>query len=69
MKKWHESRTVIVALLTIAAGVLGVLLGSDLIAQNPELVAALTSVLGVVNLVLRLLTDRGIESAIREPKQ
>jgi NAD/NADP transhydrogenase beta subunit len=51
-----KSKTVIVNTLTVAVGVLGYLAGHDVIAQNPEVVAALVSVVGVVNVLLRLVT-------------
>lgn len=51
-----KSKTVIVNTLTVAVGVLGYLAGHDVIAQNPEIVAALISVVGVVNVLLRIVT-------------
>jgi len=51
-----KSKTVIVNTLTVAVGVLGYLAGHDVIAQNPEVVAALVSALGVVNVLLRIVT-------------
>jgi hypothetical protein len=57
-KSWFMSKTVWVNLLTTAAGVLGYLAGSDLIAQNPALVAAFVTVTGGVNVLLRLITGK-----------
>lgn len=51
-----KSKTVIVNVLTVAVGVLGYLAGHDVIAQNPEVVAALVSAVGVVNVLLRIVT-------------
>jgi hypothetical protein len=51
-----KSKTVIVNTLTVAVGVLGYLAGHDVIAQNPEVVAALVSAVGVVNVLLRIVT-------------
>jgi hypothetical protein len=51
-----KSKTVIVNTLTVAVGVLGYLAGHDVIAQNPEVVAALLSAVGVVNVLLRIVT-------------
>jgi len=51
-----KSKTVIVNSLTVAVGVLGYLAGHDVIAQNPEIVAALISAVGVLNVALRFVT-------------
>lgn len=60
-KPWYLSRTVWVNLLTTVVGVVGYLAGSDFIAQNPALVAALTSGLGVLNVILRLVTGSPVK--------
>lgn len=51
-----KSKTVVVNTLTVAVGVLGYLAGNDVIAAHPDWVAALVSVVGVVNVVLRVVT-------------
>jgi hypothetical protein len=51
-----KSKTVIVNTLTVAVGVLVDLAFHYLIAQNTDVVAALVSVVGVVNVLLRLVT-------------
>lgn len=51
-----KSKTVIVNSLMVAAGVVGYLAGNDVIAAHPDWVAALVSIGGVVNVVLRLVT-------------
>jgi hypothetical protein len=56
LKKLMKSKTIIVNSLTVAVGVIGYLAGHDVIAQNPEWVAGLVAVSGVVNVVLRLVT-------------
>lgn len=56
LSKLLKSKTVIVNVLTVAVGVLGYLAGHDVIAQNPEFVAALVSAVGVVNVLLRIVT-------------
>ena len=56
---WH-SRTFWINLLTAIAGVLGVFLGSDLIAEHPEVAAGLVSALGVVNVILRVITGEPV---------
>ena len=59
-KPWYASKTVWVNLLTTVVGLVGFLAGSDWIAQNPALVAALGSALGVLNVILRLVTGKAI---------
>jgi hypothetical protein len=56
LSKLLKSKTVIVNTLTVVVGVLGYLSGHEIIAQNPELVAALVSAIGVVNVLLRIVT-------------
>jgi len=56
LAKLIKSKTVIVNTVTIAVGVLGYLAGHDVIAQNPELTAALLSAVGVLNVLLRIVT-------------
>lgn len=56
LAKLLKSKTVIVNTATVAVGVLGYLAGHDVIAQNPEIVAALVSAIGVLNVVLRIVT-------------
>lgn len=56
-----RSRTLIVAWMTFFAGLLGYLAGDEFIAQNPAVVAFLTSALGFVNLVLRYVTTVPLE--------
>lgn len=52
-----KSKTVIVNVLMVAAGVIGYLAGHDVIAANPELAAALVTISGVINVALRLVTS------------
>ena len=51
-----KSKTVIVNSLMVVAGTLGYLAGNEVIAQHPEAVAALVTIAGVVNVILRLVT-------------
>lgn len=57
-----KSKTIIVNVLMVAAGVIGYLAGDQVIAQHPEVVAALVSAAGVVNVVLRLVTSVPVSS-------
>jgi len=51
-----KSKTVIVNTLMVAVGVIGYLAGHDVIATHPDWVAALVSIGGVVNVILRIIT-------------
>lgn len=55
-----QSKTFWVNLLTLIAGVLGMILGSDLIADYPQASALLVSIIGAVNIVLRFITDKAV---------
>ncbi len=57
MKKWYQSKTVIVNLLTLGVTLFTAMQGSELIAQNASLVAFLGMVVSGVNIALRLVTS------------
>jgi len=61
MKNWFKSKTMIFNILTTGAGLLAVLESSDWIMQNPQISAAVLSVVGVINLVLRFFTSEPIK--------
>jgi len=61
MKKWYKSRTMIVNLLTLAIGITGVVEGTDWIMANPSIAAAVVSVIGALNVYLRLNTSKSIK--------
>ena len=63
MKPWYRSKTVWVSILTSLSGLLAFLMGEDVISQHPQVVAVLTTMVGSVHLVLRLLTTQGIGAA------
>jgi hypothetical protein len=60
-KPFWQSKTILVNSLTLAASVIALVAGSDLIADHPGLTAALGVVLGGVNLVLRFVTSKPID--------
>lgn len=60
MKNFLFSRTVWVNGLTVAAGLLTFFQNHELIVSNPDVVAILGIALGVVNVGLRFLTDKGV---------
>lgn len=53
-----KSKTVIVNTLLVVAGVLDYLTGHQVIMQSPDAVAAMVSVIGVINVGLRFLTNK-----------
>lgn len=57
-----QSKTIWVNGLTLAAGVLSLVAGSDLIAAFPRAAAAVVTTLGVVNVALRFVTTTPIAS-------
>jgi len=60
-KKIYASKTFWVNAVTILAGIVGYVAGSEIIADNTALVAGLIAVQGVVNVVLRFLTWAPVE--------
>ena len=61
MKKWYASKTMWVNLLTVAGGVLAVFTGSTWIMDNPQVAAVVVSMLGAVNMILRLVTKEAVK--------
>lgn len=58
-KKWWQSRTLIVNALTVIAGALTFLMSPDA-KLDAQQVGTIGSVLGVVNVALRLVTDKPV---------
>jgi hypothetical protein len=56
MKSWAASKTIIVNSLSLAAGLLTVAAGSELVAQYPRAAAVVASALAAVNIGLRFVT-------------
>lgn len=56
MKTWFTSKTLIVNALTLAASLLTVAAGSDLVAQYPRAAATLAALISGVNIALRFVT-------------
>ena len=61
MKKWYQSKTMWVNLLTLGVGVLAVFTGSEWIMANPQAAAVLVAVSGTANMLLRLFTSEAIQ--------
>lgn len=56
MKAWFTSKTLIINTLTLAASLLTVAAGSDLVAQYPRAAAGIAAGLSAINIALRFLT-------------
>jgi len=61
MKRWFQSKMMMVNMLATTVGVLGVLQGSDWIMANPTASATVMASMGATNMVLRLVTFKGIQ--------
>jgi len=60
MKSMWKSRTLWVNALMLCAGVIGYLVGDDLIKDNESLLALLIAIQGGVNVILRFVTVKPI---------
>jgi hypothetical protein len=58
-----SNKTNIVNGLTVVVGVLGYLAGNEIIAQHPEITAALLSAVGALNVVVRLFGGTPVAKA------
>ncbi len=61
-KSFLRSKTVWVNLLTAAVGIGVYLQDSEILVNNPEMVAGLVTMVGLINVVLRLITKKPITS-------
>jgi hypothetical protein len=61
MKKWFQSKTVLVNGLMLCAGIVGYLVGDDIIKDNESLLALLVAIQGGVNVILRFVTTTPIK--------
>lgn len=57
MKKWYQSKTIIVNLLAAVVAVAGAAQGTDLIAEYPTAVAMFGALVSGANILLRLVTN------------
>lgn len=55
--KLMKSKTIIVNSLVVIAGTLTYWSGNEVIAQNPDVVAAMVTAIGVINVALRFVTS------------
>lgn len=61
MKKWFQSKTVWVNLLTLVAGLIGYAVGQEFITDNASLMGLLVAAQGGVNVILRFWTTQPIK--------
>ncbi len=61
MKKLRQSKTFWVNMLVIAVGAISGAMGTDVIAQNPEIVGYLAAAMGVINIILRIFSPTAIK--------
>jgi hypothetical protein len=57
-----RSKTFWINLITVVAGILTSVGGSELIQDNPQVVGVMATVIGVVNVLLRLITKEPVTS-------
>lgn len=62
------SKTFWVSVLTFLVSMLGFLQGHEWIAENPTVVAILGMALGILNIVLRSITDTAVLFGRKKPK-
>jgi len=60
-KTWYASKTLWVNLVALIVGVLGYLLGQDVVQEYPAIVAAFVAVQGALNVILRMVTSQSIK--------
>ncbi len=65
-KGLFRSKTFWINLITGAVSLGTYFMGTDLVAQNPEVVAIGGTVIGALNIFLRLITNRPIEGVLKK---
>ena len=59
-KSWIKSKTIILNGLTLAASLLTVVAGSELVADHPKAAAGIVAALAAVNVALRFVTHLAV---------
>ncbi len=62
MKKWWQSKTLWINSLTVIGVMIVTLMDNSIIQDNPETVAGLGAALALSNMILRLITNTGVEA-------
>lgn len=60
VKKWYQSKTIWFNVLTFVVSSLTALVNGDWIQENPETAAIVSGVIALINIVLRKITDKGL---------
>ena len=60
MKKWYLSKTEWFNVVTLAAGLVATVQGNEWVMANPRVSAAVLSAAAVVNILLRLVTNKKV---------
>jgi len=61
-KRARNSKTIAVNILTVIVAAAAAVAGTEVIADYPAVAAAITAAIGVVNIAIRFLTTKPIES-------
>ena len=61
-KKWFQSKTIWLNVVTFTASGLGALAGSEWITSNPEAAAVVGGLVALCNIVLRFVTKQKVTS-------
>lgn len=61
MKKWYLSKTIWANLLTLLVGVLGYLIGNEVVQEYPSIISVFVALQGFMNIILRLVTTKEIK--------
>lgn len=67
MKRWWQSRTVWIGLITAVLGVANALTDGGLI-HNPEVLSLIVAIAGLLQYVLRMLTTTAIQTSKSKDK-
>lgn len=59
-KYWYKSKTLWFNLLVLIGSLLGTMMDSELVKQNPQLVGAIGAVVGGINILIRLVTNSAL---------
>lgn len=61
MKKWFQSKTIWLNVVTFVTSGLAAISGSEWIQNNPEAAAIVGGLIATCNIVLRFVTDKGLK--------
>lgn len=64
MKRWFQSKTVWLGILTLILSILTFIQGEEWISQYPQVVAIIGTVIGVLTIILRFFTHKSMELTV-----